>query len=53
MWSNRHGRNRHSWQARGNTSTACESEVSWDGVYDRRSIEKDAMVAVTTVFTVE
>lgn len=34
-------------------NAANESEVSWDGVYDRTSIEKDAMVAVTTVFTVE
>jgi len=34
-------------------NAANESEVSWDGVYDRSSIEKDAMVAVTTVFTVE
>lgn len=34
-------------------NAANESEVSWDGVYDRTAIEKDAMVAVTTVFTVE
>ncbi|MBI2897486.1 MAG: SIMPL domain-containing protein [Deltaproteobacteria bacterium] len=34
-------------------NAANESEVSWDGVYDRTSIEKDAMVAVTTIFAVE
>ena len=34
-------------------NAANESSVSWDGVYDRSAIDKDAMTVVTTVFSIE